>query len=463
MWPPSSFTITMKTLLLTAILILAPLVAIAQEPKPNVLLIISDDQGYGDFGFTGNKIVQTPVLDRLAADSAVYRNSVVAPACSPSRAAILTGRDHMQTGVWGVPPRANLRPDEARMPAFFQAAGYRTAHIGKLDCVKVGKTDGDAFGWDEWTGGGGYQQKDPMIYSSAGHGQEQGWTAEIWTQRAVDFIKRNQDRPWFLSLAYIIPHLPWACPESYSAPFLQAGCSKELAECYGSIAHMDECIGRVLAALRATGQAERTIVVFVSDNGPAPAKGEEAVGDDWKQRNVAGLRGRKATVWENGIRVPLIVHWTGRIPPGGREAFVRAEDILPTLLELAGVSPGVVAHLPFDGVSFAGNLTDPSSRPTPVHALRIAISGPGSPAKEGPLRLEDHHVVLRGERFKLHHLPGGQVALYDLLDDPGEATDVAAQQPKIAEKMLLDLRAGWSLWIKQGRAFAGRGDAAAGR
>ncbi len=444
----------MKHLLPAAALLLAPLEAWAGPP--NVLVIISDDQGYGDFGFTGNTVVRTPVLDRLAAGSAVYKNFVVAPACSPSRAAMLTGRDPMQTGVWGVPPRANLRPDEVRMPAFFKAAGYRTAHVGKLDCVKAGKSDGDAFGWDEWTGGGGYQQKDPMIYSSAGHGPEKGWTADIWTQWAIGFLSRNKDRPWFLSLAYTIPHLPWMCPESHRAPFLAAGCSQELAECYGSISHMDECIGRVLDALRQTGQAERTIVLFVSDNGPAPARKDAANENDpdWRQRNAAGLRGQKATVWENGIRVPLIIHWPGRIPPGEREAFARAEDVLPTVLALADVNSAGVRHLAFDGVSLAANLADPSVRPAPTQAFRIAISGPGSPAPKGPRRFEDHHLVVREPRFKLHHFPGGSTALYDIANDPGETVDVMEKHPQLAARMLGDLRKRWAEWTSGGRAFA---------
>ncbi len=444
----------MRSLLPAAAILLAPLLAPAQQP--NVLLIISDDQGYGDFGFTGNKLVKTPVLDRLAAASAVYKNFVVAPACSPSRAAILTGRDHMQTGVWGVPPRANLQPDEARMPAFFQAAGYRTAHIGKLDCVKVGKSDGNAFGWDEWTGGGGYQHKDPMIYSSAGHGPEPGWTADIWTNRAVDFISRNENTPWFLSLAYIIPHMPWQCPENYSAPFLAAGCSKDLAECYGSIAQMDECIGRVLDTLRETGQAGRTIVVFVSDNGPAPTRNGTAddADPDWQKRNAGGLRGQKASAWENGFRVPLIVHWPGRIPAGERDSFARAEDILPTVLELSGVKAQTLPHLPFDGMSFARNLLDPAAQLDSVQAFRIAISGPGSPVKAHPRRLDDHHLVLREQRFKLHHFPGGRTALYDIANDPGETSDVTEEYPQIAARMLGDLQKRWIEWTSGGRAFA---------
>lgn len=141
----------MKTTItfLTAVL-LSPLAQLraaeASKPKPNVLLIISDDQGYADFVFMGNTLVKTPQLDRLAGESAVFRNFVVAAACSPTRASLWTGREHLLTGVRGVPPKANLREDEASMPAFFKAAGYRTFHVGKLDSVVVNQVLPPAFG-----------------------------------------------------------------------------------------------------------------------------------------------------------------------------------------------------------------------------------------------------------------------------------------------------------------------------
>jgi len=208
------------SLLLLSLALAVPAAAPAEvPPKPNVLLIVSDDQGYGDFGFTGNRLVRTPAIDRLASRAAVFKNFVAAPACSPTRAALWTGRDHLLTGVWGVGARAGLRRDEARMPAFFKAAGYRTFHAGKLDSVKVGKEGPPAFGWDEWMGGGGYEHRDPMIFSSAGSGRATGWFAEIMTDRTLAFLRNNREQPWFASVAFIIPHMPWVCDERYAAPF----------------------------------------------------------------------------------------------------------------------------------------------------------------------------------------------------------------------------------------------------
>jgi len=447
----------------------------AANSKPNVLLIIADDQGYGDFGFNGNTLAHTPRLDRLAGESAVFRNFVVAAACSPTRAAIWTGRDHLLTGVWGVPPRANLRDDEMRMPAFFKAGGYRTFHVGKLDCVKAGGGGPSDFGWEEWLGGGGYEHRDPMIFQTGNNRRGQGWTVDLWTAEALKFIRAHRDAPWFASVAYIIPHMPWVCDERYAAPFLAQGCSKELAACYGSIAHMDDCIGRLLDGLRETGQERRTIVAFVSDNGQTGPETKGAApdgfvrGEDWEKRNVARLRGHKATVWENGIRVPFLVRWPGIIAPGDRKQFGCAEDILPTLLDLAGIkaeekrfpdfvkSGILLPPLPFTGVSLRRALDRAGETFERPAAFRIAIAGPGAPrniADPRQRKFEDHHLALRGPRFKYHALPGGKGALYDLDADPGETTDAQPKFPDVAAQMAQECRKRWDEIIACGRAFA---------
>lgn len=435
-----------------------------QAAPPNVLLIISDDQGFGDFGFNGNKLVRTPQLDRLAGESAVYRNFSVAAACSPTRAAVFTGRDHLLTGVWGVPMRANLRPDETRIPAFFKAAGYRTLHVGKLDCAKMGKANPTDFGWEDYLGGGGYEHRDPMMWKPRNSERGKGWTADIWTDYTLQFIREHGDQPWFISLAYIIPHMPWVCDDKYSAPFLAQGCSKNLAACYGSIAHLDECIGRLLAGLKAAGQDQRTIVIFISDNGPTSPevkklKDEAALAQDvdWQKRNVAKLRGHKALVWENGDRVPLLVRWPGVIKPGARQQFGCAEDILPTVLDLAGLKPEATPHQPFTGISLRASLENAAQAIERPEVFRMAISGPGSPRDNiADVRLrkyEDHHLTLRGPRFKFHALPGGKRALFDLEADPGEDTDVQMKFPDIATRMERDCRARWEQLISSGRSF----------
>jgi arylsulfatase A-like enzyme len=466
-------TSTMKhTLTLLAALLLAPPAALhaadAQGRKPNVLLIIADDQGYADFGFMGNKLVKTPQLDRLAGESAVFRNFVVAAACSPTRAALWTGRDHLLTGVWGVPPKANLRDDEVRMPAFFKANGYRTFHVGKLDCVKAGSRGPSDFGWEEWLGGGGYEHRDPIMFQTDNNRRAQGWTVDLWTEEALKFIRVHRDAPWFASVAYIIPHLPWVCDDKYAAPFLAQGCSTNLAACYGSIAQMDACIGRLLDALRETGQERRTIVAFVSDNGMSSPEVQTLAtkdpqawadgfvrGEDWENRNVARLRGHKATDWENGIRQPFLVRWPETIAPGERKQFGCAEDVLPTLLDLAAVPDTVHKHLPFTGVSLRPALRDAAETFERPAALRMDIAGLGAPrGGPGGRKFESLHLTLRGPRFKYHALPGGKAALFDLDADAGETTDVQAKFPDVAAKLATECRQRWDEILASGRAFA---------
>jgi arylsulfatase A-like enzyme len=436
----------------------------AAAARPNVLLIVSDDQGFSDFGFTGNPLVKTPVLDRLAAESAVFKNFVVAAACSPTRSALYTGREHLSTGVWGVPPRANLRPDEALMPAFFRADGYRTFYAGKSDTARLPESSPWDRGWDQGYFVSGYQHRDPTLPNRGTTLEAKGWTVDLVTDLILDFVREPRPEPWFATAAYITPHLPWVCDEKFSAPFLAQGLSPDLARCYGSIAQMDAAIGRLLAGVRAIGQADNTVVVFLSDNGMSH-KAEvdrELATTDWAKRNVHGLRGHKTTVWENGIRVPLLVRWPGQIAPGERKQFGAVEDILPTILDLAGLRPDAVKHLPFVGVSLRPALRDAAVVRERAPAFRIAISGAGSPKLQDesnprPRRFEDHHLVLRGERFKFHAFPGGKSALFDLAADPVEASDVAARFPEIVASMSVSLREQWAALLATGRAFATTG------
>ena len=442
------------------LVVLATALARAAE-HPNVLLIVSDDQGFSDFGFTGNPLVRTPVLDRLAAESAVFRNFVVAAACSPTRSALYTGREHLSTGVWGVPPRANLRPDEALLPAFFRASGYRTFYAGKADTARLPESSPWERGWDQGYFVSGYQHRDPTLPNRGATLQAKGWTADLVTDLILDFVRQPSPKPWFATAAYIIPHLPWVTDESFVTPFLARGLSRDLALCYGSILQMDTAIGRLLDGVRQASPGRDSIVVFLSDNGMSHKADadREMPPADWEKRNLHRLRGHKATVWENGIRVPLLVRWPGRIAPGERRQFGSVEDVLPTILDLAGLRADAIPHLPHAGVSLRPALFDAATVRDRAPVLRIAISGAGSPKPaEGPnprpRRFEDHHLVFRGARFKLHALLGGKVELYDLERDPTESADVAADHAEVARTMSAALRAQWDTLLASGRAFA---------
>jgi arylsulfatase A-like enzyme len=469
------FILILRSFLAILILSIAPPATGAAKPRsdgtsrsPNVLFIISDDQGFSDFGFTGNSAIRTPVLDRLAAESAVFENFIVAPACSPSRAAFFTGREHLVTGVWGVPYRDNLRPDETLIPAWFKAAGYATFYAGKRDMGRPPYTTPWERGWDNGYFVSGYQHRNPRLPNRGKTVEPEGWTCDIMTDLILDFWTRHSDRPWLVTAAYIIPHLPFVTDPTFAQPFLDAGLSHEFAQCYGSIAQMDAAIGRLLEGLRKTGQDKDTIVIFVSDNGmssKATARDGSRVAwteADWKVRNKHGLRGSKAWVWENGIRVPCLIRWPDQIAPGRRTQLGGAEDILPTLLDLAGVDPATVKHRPFTGVSLRPTLLDATTDRERPGLFRIAISGKGAPrelADTKSRKFEKHHLVLREARFKYHALSGGDSALYDLAADPGETIDRKTDFPKIAERMAKEIRSRWDAVIATGRAFQTRTDA----
>jgi len=431
----------------------------AATQKPNVLVIIADDQGYGDFGFMGNHVVQTPNIDRLASQSAVFKNFVVAPACSPTRSSFLTGRNHLSVGVWGVGSRGYTLRDETIMPKFFQASGYGTGYFGKRDSTYVLEQQPWERGYDDaFTISNGYAHRNPSIAHKSGSEDMKGWTCDINVDQALSYIRSEGDKPWWATVAFIVPHLPWVCDEKFSAPYLKEGCSQKLADFYGCCTQMDAAVGRLLAGLPESGRD--TIVVFFSDNGPSY---KEMNAEEEANRNVAKLRGSKATAWDNGIREPLLVRWPGKIQPGERSQFATVEDLLPTLVDLAGLPPeSLPRHLPFDGISIRSALENPAAPDPERSVLRIAISGDGSPrdhARTGVIAdprdmlLEDHHVSLRGNRFKFHFLPGGKSELYDLAADPGETADVSAQYPEIAAGMAKDCRARWDSILAGGRAF----------
>jgi arylsulfatase A-like enzyme len=436
--------------------------AIASGRPPNILLIISDDQGYGDFGFTGNDVVQTPVLDRLSKEGAFYPHFMVGPACTPTRSSLFTGRHYLDTGVWGVGSRGKVRRDETLMPKFFTPAGYETWAFGKMDggLEMMEMTPLDR-GFDSFMKGAGYAQKN-----------EKGWGAELITDAAVEKIKQGGDAPWLAYVGYVIPHLKWYCPESYAEPFREKGYSEDIAQCYGSIKQMDDQIGRLLQAVEDSGQAEHTIVLFMSDNGSLDAMDNREMGvwenskpkrphsPDWGIRNPGNLIGRKGEVWDNGIRSPLLVRWSGKIKPGVRNHAIGVEDVLPTLLDLCRIPEDKYPdHFPFSGTSFSGSLKDRMFTDD-RDIFRLATGGPGVPVGEGAntpdmktLRYETLHTILRNGKYKFHHLPGGEFRLYDMEKDPSEQNDLSATMPERTEAMAQRCRLRWDDIAERNRTF----------
>lgn len=438
--------------------------------RPNILVIMADDLGSGDIGYN-NPLVSTPVLDRLAEGGAVFTDFVSCPACTPARASYLTGRNYMSAGVWGVGPRGYINRDEIFLPEYLGRAGYRTAHFGKWGEGWTPDQRPYKKGYGTAVAMGAYQHKDPWMDHDGKLVQDKGWTVDVVADLTIDFIRKQTEakQPWYAIAAYISPHAPWECDPKYSGPLEAKGYSKALATLYGMVAQMDGATGRILAEIDRLGIAGNTVVIFVSDNGPSSnsAQGGRELqtpegGEDWNRRNPLHLRGAKSTVWENGIRVPFFASWPGRIPAGKRTQTVSIEDILPTVLDLAGVSPSIVPeHLPLDGRSFKDVLFDPGAprRDRLIFTMPVAYEG-AAPAwpkliieEPEKLRYDQVHTAVYGARYKYHSLPGGGHALYDIQADPGETTDVSAQNPEIVGEMGKACREAWDQLIRSGRCF----------
>ena len=434
---------------------------------PNILVIMTDDQGLGDIGFSGNQWVNTPVLNQLEKESARFLNFIAAPACTPSRASFLTGRNHFHTGVWGVGPRGYINRDEIFFPEFFRRAGYATAHFGKWG--EGWTPDGRTYMRGYETAGAlgsGYQHKDPWIDFNGILKKTDGWASDVLAELTIDFLKEQSaaGKPWYAITAYITPHSPWMCDEKFSAPLEAKGYSKPLAALYGMIEQMDAATGRILDEIDRLGLAENTIVIYVSDNGATPVceltGGTPEEGEDWAKRNVLNLRGRKSYVWDNGIRVPFTVRWPGKILPGIRRQLGAFEDILPTALDLAGIPDSIVPeHLPFDGISLKPILLNPDAPDIERTYFRMAIAGAGTPAQgesgiiENPSALDYSrmHTAVYSPRFKFHHLPGGQTELFDIENDPGETIDESAKHPEKAKQLAGVSLAEWNRLIQSSR------------
>lgn len=394
----------------------------AVPARPNIVLIVADDLGYGDLSINGNPDLRTPNLDTLAGQSVAFERFFVSPVCAPSRAALMTGRYPSRTGVWGVTAgREYMRPGEVTLAETLRAAGYRTGLFGKWHNGEHHPLTPAAQGFDQVLGfnyGHINDYFDAVLEDAGGRAvPTTGYITDVLTAAAMDFITLNRGRPFFAYLAYNAPHEPYQVPDAEFDPFRARGMSAQLAAVYGMIRRLDAGIGRLLRHLDATGLAANTVVVFMSDNGAAGP-----------QRYNAGMKGRKGSVDEGGGRVPLLLRWPARWPRATTVTQVAAHiDLYPTLLGLAGAPVPNPDRI--DGRSLIPLLDGkPAAWPDRLLFTGAANEKPGA---------------VRSQRYRWVHLAGGD-ALYDMLADPGQRTDVIARQPGLAQQY----RAAYLDWFR---------------
>lgn len=409
-------------------------------PKPpNVLLIITDDQGYGDLGCHGNPVLKTPNLDRLHAESVRFTRFNVCPVCSPTRACLMTGRYNYRTGVVDTyAGRSMMDPGETTLAEMFGAAGHRTGIFGKWHLGDNHPLRPMDRGFQESLvhfGGGIAQPSDPEFYEREntyfdpvlqrnGTAEKRaGYCTDIFTDAALEFILAPRKTSFFAYVSYNAPHTPLQVPESDAAPYLTAGLAEKTAKAYGMIANTDRNIGRLLDALDTAGLARDTLVIFMTDNGAQ----DLGTGD----RFNAGLRDWKGSVYDGGIRVPFFVRWPAAFAGGRDVDRIGAHiDITPTLLDACGAVPATPPL--FDGVSLMPLLRDVPADAWADRTLFFQWHRGDAPEAF-------RNAAVRTQRWKM--VDGKE--LYDMDADPGETRDVAAAHPDTVNA----LRGAYEKWF----------------
>lgn len=405
---------------------LAPPAAAQERRRPHVVYILADDLGFQDVGFRGSDIA-TPNLDRLAATGTRLGQFYVQPMCTPTRAALLTGRYPLryglQTGVIPSGASYGLAQDEFLLPQALKQAGYRTALVGKWHLGHA-----DAAFWPRQRGFDSFYG--PLVgeidhFTHEAHGRvdwyrdnallvEEGYDTELFGAEAARVITGHDPKdPLFLYLAFTAPHTPFQAPQAYIDRY--AHIPDPSRRIYAAmISAMDDQIGRVVAALEARGMREDTLIVFHSDNGGTRSKmfvGEGAVEGELPASN-APLRDGKGTLYEGGTRVAALMNWPGRIPAGSADTLMHVVDMMPTIARLAGADTGRAKQL--DGVDLWPALSGTATRAGIVY------------------NVEPSQGAVREGKWKLHWLAAlpPRIELFDLERDPSETTDVAAQNPE---------------------------------
>lgn len=437
---------------------------VAAEPgsRPNVILCMADDQGWGDVAYNGHPVVKTPHLDAMAAAGLRFdRFYAAAPVCSPTRGSVMTGRTPNRFGCfkWG----HSLRPQEITVAEALKQAGYTTGHFGKwhLGSVQPGSpVNPGASGFDRWFSAYNFYDNDPILSREGQATPVQGESSEIAADAAIEFMRDavKQQRPFLAVVWFGSPHSPHQASDADRQMYAEHG---KKADFYGEITGLDHAVGKLRDELRKLKVHENTLFWYCSDNGGLPGLG------------TTGGRANKGSIYEGGLRVPGIIEWPAQIPaPRNTNLPASTVDIYPTLLDLAGVKMN--AQPPLDGVSLKTLIEGdaPASRPQPLGFWDHPTGGIGTPsdkwmrdllqaqrlgdmtgdrarlyADAGQIKRqypEDSfpgHAAWLDWPWKLHRMEKGktQFELYNLEQDPNEERDLAGEESARVSAMQAEL------------------------
>ena len=423
--------------------------------RPNVVLVMTDDQGYGDLSCHGNPVLRTPHLDRLHAQSTRLTDFHVSPTCSPTRAALMTGRYCNSTGVWHtINGRSQLRRDEATLADAFAASGYRTGMFGKWHLGDNYPFRAEDRGFHEVLrhGGGGVGQRpdhpgndyfDDTYCHNGLWKPYKGFCTDVWFDAALEFVETNRDRPFFAYIATNAPHAPYRAPERYKQMYLDKARAMKrfskkhgpeaLASFLGMIANIDDNMGRLLAKLDSLGLAQDTILIFMTDNGSSLG---------WTVHN-AGMSGGKGSNREGGHRVPFFLRWPNRVAAGRDVDRLTAHiDVFPTLVELCRLTKpdGPRWH----GVSLVPLLMGKTDG-WPNRAL-------GVDSQRVPYLLKGRRCAVMADEWRLLDPLKGK-GLYKIKHDPGQQHDLAPENPDVVKRLQRDYDRWWEQSSSRGDEF----------
>ncbi|MDF1862938.1 MAG: sulfatase-like hydrolase/transferase [Verrucomicrobiales bacterium] len=424
------------TLQFALLLVLSISVSFSAE-KPNVVIVITDDQGYGDLSCHGNPILKTPHIDKLAGESIRLEDYHVAPTCSPTRCAFLTGHWTNRTGVWHtIMGRSMLRENEVTIGQIFQDNGYATGMFGKWHLGDNYPFRPEDRGFTEVLrhGGGGVGQTpdywdnayfDGSYFHNSKPVPAKGFCTDVFFDYAKRFIEKQveEDKPFLAYISTNAPHGPMHAPEEYAKPYEDQGLNTGLAHFFGMIANIDDNVGQMRKWLAGKGLEENTIFIFTTDNGTSSGS---------KVHN-SGMRGQKGSEYDGGHRVPFFLHW----PAGGFQseqkvgAITAHVDVVPTLIDLCEVE--APAEIKFDGVSIRPLLESksaPSDWPD-----RILVTD--SQRVKDPIKWRKSSVMTTDWRLVSNHNGKGELnqELYQIKEDPGQEENVIADHPEVAERL----------------------------
>jgi arylsulfatase A-like enzyme len=413
---PTARIATFICLVLTCISLAAPPAGRAAA-RPNVVIFLADDAGWGDYSQNGNRQVRTPNIDSIAKGGVTLDRFYVCPVCSPTRAEFLTGRYHPRTGVYGVSTgQERMDLGEKTVADAFKAAGYATGAFGKWHNGSQWPYHPMARGFDEYyghTSGHWGEYFDPPLEHNGQPVRDKGYIVDICTSRALDFIERNKGKPFLCYIPFTTPHSPWAVPDQYwqrfkDKPLTQRATVPEQEEpdhtrcALAMLENQDDNVGRVLRKLEEIGAADNSIVLYFSDNGPNSAR--------W----TGGMKGRKGSTDEGGVRSTMFIRWPAKLPKGRVVPEITgAIDLLPTLTSLAGIPR--VGDKPLDGRDLSPLLLGQKT----AWPERMIFSTWGRAVS---VRTQTHRLDNQGQ-------------LFDMIADPGQTQPINTQQPDLARKL----------------------------